>query len=471
MKYKIAHFNWMELDEARLITNDTGKYLIMKQADFQDFLEGKLSEDSEVYSILENYGFLYQDKESYVYDFEYDLFNMKHCLLTGTQLFIIVLTDSCNQRCVYCQAGGVHNSQISLEVCKKAIDIAVQSPVAKATIEFQGGEPTLNPAALYYTIPYAKKVFQEKGKKVDFAIVTNLTNPDANLLRWLIEQDVHISTSLDGNREVHEFNRPMANHKSSYNAWHDGAKLYLSLCRECNKMPIISAIQTTTRKSLQYPREILNEYLDNSINRLYIRPLTPLGCAYKKWEKIGYRPEEYVDFYCKMIDDMMKKCISGINVSEMTASIFLTRILNNESVGHTEFRSPCGAGVGQMAINYDGNIYTCDEGRMIANMGDPIFKIGDINNTYRELLQSPTVHAVCTASCIEGLPFCSDCAFSPYCSVCPVINYGFEGDLITRNENAYRCVISKGILKYLFKIINNNNPDEIAVLRRWANNS
>ena len=129
----------------------------------------------------------------------------------------------------------------------------------------------------------------------------------------------------------------------------------------------------------------------------------------------------------------MEKCRNGIYVSEATASIYLKRILNNEAVGHTEFRSPCGAACGQIAINFDGNIYTCDEGRMLANMGDDIFCLGSVDNTYRELMKSPVAHAVCTASCAEALPICCDCVYLPYCSVCPVVNYGLEGDLIPRD--------------------------------------
>jgi hypothetical protein len=29
-----------------------------------------------------------------------------------------------------------------------------------------------------------------------------------------------------------------------------------------------------------------------------------------------------------------------------------------------ELRSPCGAGIGQLLYNYDGKVYTCDEGRI-----------------------------------------------------------------------------------------------------------
>ena len=469
MKYFTAYYNWTEFNGQFLLTNDIGKFCFLSKNEFYNFLEDKLSPQEDTFNLLKKQGFLYHDNDEYISVFQYDMTKMKKCLHSATNLIIFVLTDSCNQRCIYCQAGKVHTSKMSVEICKKAVNLAVQSPISHITIEFQGGEPTLNPEALKFTIPYAKDIFNEKGKHVDFALVSNMTNPDTNLLRWLIEQDVHISTSLDGNRIVHEYNRPLAIKESSYDTWHKGIGIYKELCKECGKEPIISAIQTTTRKSLSYPEEIVEEYISNGINKLYIRPLTPLGYAHENWNMIGYTTEEYLKFYHHILDYMIEKCKHGTYVSETTASIYLKRILNGESVNHTEFRSPCGAAVGQIAINYDGEIYTCDEGRMLANMGNNIFRLGNVNNTYKELMQSPVTHAVCSMSCVEALPLCCDCAYSPYCSVCPVVSYGIEKDLLQRNENSYRCAIAKGIITYLFKIINKNTPAEMTILQQWAN--
>ncbi len=468
--YSSAYHNWTEFNGQYLLTNDIGRYCFLNEYEFYDFVMGRLSPENDAFDALQQSGFLYQDRDKYISEFQYDMAVMKRCLLSATRLVILVLTDSCNQRCVYCQAGRAYTSKMSAETCRKAVDLAVQSPVSHMTIEFQGGEPTLNPEALRFTVEYAKRVFADHGKHVDFALVSNMTHTDSELLRWLIAHDVNISTSLDGNRIVHEYNRPLAGNKSSYDVWHEGIEIYRKICKECGKNLVISAIQTTTKKSLSYPEEIVDEYISNGMHQLYVRPLTPLGCAREHWNVIGYAPEEYVQFYCRLLACIMAKCMRGINISEATASIYLKRILKNESVGHTEFRSPCGAAVGQIAINYDGNIYTCDEGRMLANMGDDIFRLGSVDNTYRELMKSPVAHAVCTASCAETLPMCSECVYLPYCSVCPVVNYGIEGDLIQRDANSYRCVIAKGILTHLFAIIQRNDPDEMKILQQWANN-
>ena len=467
--YNTTFFHFEKNGANYFLANELGNYITLDEVDFHRFRNKELTEKDNVYQPLKDGGFLYEnDIETYIENNAFKLEQMKSCMFSATQLFIFVLTNVCNQRCIYCQAGESHTSLMPLTICKKAVDLAVQSPVSGVTIEFQGGEPTLNPDAIRYTVKYAKELFYKKGKNVCFSIVTNFTNYDPDLFRFLIEENVSISTSLDGPSILHDINRPLSNNKeSSYEKWKEGFNSYLNLCAELKKEASIGALQTTTKYSLTYFREIVDEYLANGINTLYIRPLTPLGKARTMWDTIGYTAEAYLEFYYNIISYMISVCKQGNYIKEATAAYYLERILKKTAIGHTEYRSPCGAATGQMAINFDGQVYTCDEGRMMANMGDNIFCLGTVNSSYKELIQSPTAHAVCTASCIEALPFCSTCVYSPFCAVCPVVTYGLEGDLITYKEDSYRCQISKGILKYLFEILNSGNQEDIDVLYSW----
>ena len=465
--YNKAYYHAEKQNDIWLITNDLGNYHFLSQDEYDRFIRDELSSDESLYLDLQDKGFLYTNKEHFIAVNSPRLEQMKSCLLDGTRLFIFVLTDACNQCCIYCQAGTAHHSQMSLETCKKGIDMAVQAPVSHLTIEFQGGEPTANPEILKKAVSYAKEVFYKHGKTVDFSVVTNLTDPDTTLLQFFIDEDISISTSLDGPAGLHDYNRPLAVLKSSYAAWNKGLALLQELYKRADKPMQLGALQTTTRESMKYPQEIVDEYINHGFDTIYIRPLTPLGRAKTQWDRIGYTAEEFLSFYREALAYMIELCRQGTYVREITASLYLQRILCRESVGHTEFRSPCGAGIGQMAINYNGKVYTCDEGRMMANMGDELFCLGTVDNTYKELIKSPVVHAVCTASCVEALPFCSDCVYNPYCSACPVVSYGMESDLISHDEESYKCKIAKGILSYLFDILRDGAADTIEILESW----
>ena len=134
-----------------------------------------------------------------------------------------------------------------------------------------------------------------------------------------------------------------------------------------------------------------------------------------------------------------------------------------------ELRSPCGAAFGQLAYYYDGNVYTCDEARMVAEAGNSAFRLGNVfDDDYKTLLSSRVCKATAAASVLESLPGCCDCVYQPYCGVCPVIQYALHGSIFSQEPNGYRCRIYKGMLDILFDILRNGSEAERHVLFSWT---
>lgn len=202
---------------------------------------------------------------------------------------------------------------------------------------------------------------------------------------------------------------------------------------------------------------------------IFIRPLTPLGKATIGWNQMGYEAEQFVDFYKKVTDIIIDYNIKGYFIKEAHATIMLKKI-NGEAVNYMELRSPCGAGIGQMAYYSDGNIFTCDEGRMLYEMGKDAFKLGNVfDNNYEELINNSICKATCKASILETIPCCCDCVYQPYCGTCPVVSYANNNDIIEKEPRGYRCKIYKGILDYLFDKILKDDSKIIDVLNSWIN--
>jgi len=63
----------------------------------------------------------------------------------------------------------------------------------------------------------------------------------------------------------------------------------------------VGAIATATKYSLDKWKEIVDTYVELWIPAVFIRPLNPYGFAQKTWNQIGYKAEEYIDFYKKLI--------------------------------------------------------------------------------------------------------------------------------------------------------------------------
>ncbi len=458
----IAPFKFKKINNKILITNDLGKYYFLSNKEFLKYIDDKLEPNSDVYNELERCMFLYNcSKEEFVEQYKYYLRDMKNYLFGATALHIFVVTNYCNGKCVYCQANSNNRNvckKLTKEMAKKAVDIALQSPQKVLDFEFQGGEPLSNFEIIKYIIDYTDKT--KKNKEISYSIVTNLSLLDEKMIEYFKTKNITISTSLDGHSDLHDDNRPIMNGHSSY-------EIVSRSIEQLRTNGIkVGAIQTTTRNSLNGYKEIIDDYVNKGLEQIFIRPLTPLGCAYDKWDSIGYSAEEFVEFYSNSLRYIIELNKKNIFIKEGHASIFLSKILNGWGTNYMELRSPCGGTLGQMAYYYDGKIFTCDEGRMLYEMGDESFCIGDVNKSYNELLESSASKVVCKKSILEGIPNCSDCAFQPYCGVCPVVNYALEKDVVSKKHRNYRCKINEGILTSIFNLINDND-ENVKIMRRW----
>lgn len=471
----INYFNFKKVDNKYLLTNDAGKFIFLNVDDFEKFIFDKYNKNSDLYNKLSNNKFIIdKNKELFIEDFASEIRENKDYLFQGTQLHIFVLTKKCNHQCIYCQASANKDKnqesddlQMDLATAKKAVDIAFQSPDKTMTFEFQGGEPLLNFKTLKFIVNYTKKKNVEFQKNVDFTVVTNLTVFKEEIFDFLINNEVTISTSIDGPDFLHNKNRPNK-FKNSFSIIENNLEKIENIFLKKSKKNKISAIQTTTKASLEYPVEIIDQYLALNFNSIFLRPLTPLGSCKDNWNEIGYKAEEFVDFYQTALNYIIKLNLEGVKIIESHAAIFLKKILTNESVNYMELRSPCGGSIGQLAYNYDGAVYVCDEARMLSEMGDENFKLGSVfNASYKSLLDNSICKSVCIASTLEIIPGCADCVYSPYCGSCPVLNYSSQKSIFAKAPSNYKCKIYSGILDIIFDKLKANNEEVKDVFLDW----
>lgn len=463
---KVGMFRSRRLGKKVLLTNDIGHHVILSEADFTRFLAGKIGAKDPLHKDLRAKGFVrdFMDFESLMQTWK----KSRGFLWHGPALHIIVVTLRCNHRCVYCQTSSVDMDQTGFdmteETARKVVDLVFESPSPALTIEFQGGEPLANWPVVRFVVEYALQKNKTRGRKLWLNLVTNLTLMDDEKLDFLLTSGVNICTSLDGPAALHDANRVYlggASHATVVEWWKKIKK------RTRGKTFGIDALMTTTRRSLACPEEIIDEYVGLGARGVYLRQLAPYGLAQKTWDAVGYTPREYLEFYRKALDHIIGINLKRKSFFEYAARVFITKILRNEDPNFLDMRSPCGAGIGQMAYNYDGRIYTCDEARMLSRMDNETFCIGAAGaDDYAQIVNHPTVRAVATASCLDVQAECSGCAYLPFCGICPVENYFLQGDLFPRTPTNGRCFVNKGIQDYLFEKLQDRQVKK--VLKSWT---
>ncbi len=458
----LNYFNFAPKGDSFLITNDLGRYMYISKKELNDLLHENIDVNSDFGKQLIDNCFYYTDSDLAFSDrAKYYIRDSKNYLFLSTSLHIFVVTNNCNLNCVYCQANSNNHATVGMmtkEIAKKSVDIALNSASKNLTFEFQGGEPLLNFEIIKYIVNYANE--NKKDKVIEFTIVSNLTLLTDEMIDFIKLNNIGISTSIDGNEILHNSNRSYKDKKGSF----DDVIESIEKLKESGLY--YGAIQTTTKQSLSCFKEIIDTYVDLELREIFIRPLTPLGCAANSFDKIGYTAEEFVNFYKDCLEYIIGLNKRGYYISEGHAKTLLTKIICGQPVNYMELRSPCGACIGQMAYYYDGNVFTCDEGRMLYEMGNDSFKLGNVKtDTVDDLLNSKVCKAVCASSYLESLPNCSDCVYNPYCGTCPVINLATCGDLCSKSPHDYKCIIYKGMLDTIFDCLNSESKE---ILESWV---
>lgn len=180
----------------------------------------------------------------------------------------------------------------------------------------------------------------------------------------------------------------------------------------------------------------------------------------KSWDAIGYTSAEFVKFYGEALDHLISLNKQGVKAYEKMALVLLIRILEG---GHWRF--PNADGLARLAYDWDGAVYTGEDGRLLAAEGDAFFKIGTVESRLGDLLEHPTVKASLYAAMSWSQPMCFQCAYAPYCTVQPVFNHETQGGLFGRMPDNGWCEKMMGIFDLLFARL--QDPEARKVLESW----
>lgn len=467
-----AFFRYRPVGDRVVVTNFEGNFLLLTQGEFAAYAAGTVPAASDLHRRLAAANFLRADYD--VRRAAERLQARRRFLHGGPNLHIFVVTLRCNQTCVYCHASRANmdavHTDMTPEIAEKAVDLALRSTSPFITIEFQGGEPLVNFPVVQHVCTYASERARALGKALQFTMVSNFSLMDDEKLDFLIQHRVQLCTSIDGTEALHNAQRklPTMDSHQRATAWIRKINARYAAMGLDPTLYHVEALLTTTRETLPLWQQVVDTYVDLGCKALFLRPIDPFGFADRTRLRIDYPRSQYLEFYRNAVDYMLRLNRQGVQVLERYAAIFLTKILRGEDPNFLDLRSPSGAGIGQLAYNYDGKVFTCDEGRMLHEMGDSRFHIGDVHTGYRDLVGHDTVRSMVLASNLDGQPDCVNCAYQPYCGTIPTFNYKNQGSIFGQMRTSAVCSVHKGIQDYLFERLADADPATLATFDRWT---
>ena len=273
---------------------------------------------------------------------------------------VLNVTNKCNLACTYCYEYGEdkivdtkYGDQpkfMADETAKESVEFLLEESRGQdvAHITFFGGETLLNFPVLQDTVAYARRRAAEEEKRIEFSLTTNATLLRPEIIEWLADNQIGVTISIDGPKEVQDGLRVFHNGKGSYDVVEPKIKELLKR----HKTRPIGARVTLTQKNM----DVLTIF----------RHLTEeMGF----WE-VGLAPVTTQDQRDYAItsegkDNMLEQF--GILAQE-----WLECALNDEHHGFSNVKDTleeihkgvskaygCGAGLGLMGVATDGDVSLC----------------------------------------------------------------------------------------------------------------
>lgn len=128
--------------------------------------------------------------------------------------FNIWVTEKCNLCCTYCYEGEKRCIDMNDEVLEKTVLFIHENMEQSKTniINFHGGEPLLAIDNIIKIIKLCNKI-----GRFNYSLTTNGTVVNNFVLDELKKNHIYVSLSIDGTKEIHNFNRKKHNGSGTYN--------------------------------------------------------------------------------------------------------------------------------------------------------------------------------------------------------------------------------------------------------------
>ena len=345
-------------------------------------------------------------------------------------LVYIEVTNKCNLACKYCYALQRHEVAhvMSYETFQRIIDlVALHSKCTHISIIFHGGEPLLANSRFYeQCITYANTCLKKVNKTVDYGIQSNLLLLDDAMTQILKENNVIVSTSIDGPQNIHDQAR--AGWGKTIEHYHKlkaaGVQVnFISVCSHHNKNHIRELFQFA--KGLGAHSLQLN--IASSPERLY--------------PSYMYSPMSAEDILHVFKDILACILEFGIIEKKMEQKIRYFLSPSAERVKLLRCDSPfCHAGVNMLVFTPDGTIHACSPAVPLTIIGEN-YSLGSINEPIN-IEQFQKTLALFHSKGDKYNEECSNCEASRICDFgCPAFD---RIDPITAENH---CIATKALFR------------------------
>lgn len=321
---------------------------------------------------------------------------------------VVNVTNQCNLGCTYCYEYGddkivdtklngkpkFMTEQTARESVEFALREAGSNPVAHIT--FFGGETLLNFRVLKTTVAYARERAREVGKSIDFSLTTNATLLTDEIIAFLADNEIGVTISMDGPRDLQNRFRVFHNGQGSYDVVAPKVKALLARHRS---RPIGARV-TLTAGVLDVARIYHHLTGDIGFHEVGFAPVTSKDA--RAWAIDAGGMDRVLAAFRELAYEWLEAAVANRHHGFSNVRETLQEIHQGMSKAY-----PCGAGLGLVGVSTDGQVALCHR-----FAGSEEHRIGDVTSGIDRAAQRDFLEK----HHIDEKPDCQTCFARPMCS-------------------------------------------------------
>ncbi|MBL8210559.1 MAG: quinohemoprotein amine dehydrogenase maturation protein [Bryobacterales bacterium] len=274
------------------------------------------------------------------------------------QSLVLNLTNQCNLSCQYCYEFGEDKIAtpdgkpkfMDWETATQAVDYFFRDSAGRRSlhITFFGGETLMNFPLLKRVVEYARNKAAGEGRSLDFSLTTNATLLTPQIIQFLSENQIGVTVSIDGPKEMNDALRVFSTGKGSYDIIAPKVKQLLA---EHKTRPIAARVTLTAQVAdvLKIFRHLTEEL---GFQEVGFAPVTTSSKALYSIGPSGL--DRVLEQFRELALEYRDWALAGRHHAFSNVSDTIAEIHQGVSKSH-----PCGAGLGLVGVGPSGDISPC----------------------------------------------------------------------------------------------------------------
>jgi uncharacterized protein len=274
------------------------------------------------------------------------------------QTLVINVTNQCNLSCKYCYEFGedrVGNPEgkpkyMTQETAKAAVDYLLENSPgrSKVNLTFFGGETLINFAVVRDTIEYSRERARASGKTMQFSLTTNATLLTPKIIEYLADNEVGVTISIDGPKELNDQLRVFHNGRGTYDVIAPKVKELLAR----HKSRPIAARVTLTSQVVDVLKIFRHLTQDLGFHEVGFAPVTT--APVRLYAIGGGGLDVVLAQFTRLADEYLECALANRHHAFSNVSDTLQELHHGISKAH-----PCGASLGLLGVGPSGDIAPC----------------------------------------------------------------------------------------------------------------